>query len=81
MSTRTTRPQKRPALSRELVLAGAVALTDDGGVYYVATKTEIFDAIVDVVFSEIDLPTVDGDWRAEIHLRATSARHVLQRHS
>src|SRR6478736_10130546 len=49
--------------------------------YYVANKDEILDAIVDVVFSEIDLPTVDGDWRAEIRLRATSARHVLRRHS
>ena len=35
--------------------------------YYVANKSEIFDAIVDGVFSEISLPTVDGDWRAEIH--------------
>ena len=34
--------------------------------YYVANKSEILDAIVDVVFSEIDLPTVDGDWRSEI---------------
>jgi len=49
--------------------------------YYVANKDEILDAIVDVVFSEIDLPTVDGDWRAEVHLRTTSARHVLRRHS
>ena len=49
--------------------------------YYVANKGEILDAIVDVVFSEIELPTIDGDWRAEIRLRATSARHVLRRHS
>lgn len=49
--------------------------------YYVANKNEILDAIVDVVFSEIDLPTVDGDWRSEVHLTATSARHVLRRHS
>jgi AcrR family transcriptional regulator len=49
--------------------------------YYVANKSEILDAIVDVVFSEIDLPTVDGDWRSEIRLRAHSARQVLRRHS
>ena len=96
-STRTG----RPALSRERVVAGAVALADAQGIaaltirslaqhlgvkpmslyYYVANKSEILDAIVDVVFSEIDLPTVDGDWRSEIRLRATSARHVLRRHS
>jgi AcrR family transcriptional regulator len=49
--------------------------------YYVANKSEILDAIVDVVFREIDLPTVDGDWRSEIRLRAHSARQVLRRHS
>ena len=49
--------------------------------YYVANKGEILDAIVDVVFGEIELPTMDGDWRAEVSLRATSARHVLRRHS
>jgi AcrR family transcriptional regulator len=91
----------RPALSRERVLQGAVAVADARGIaaltirslaqhlgvkpmslyYYVANKNEILDAIVDVVFGEIDLPTVDGDWRSEVHLRATSARHVLRRHS
>jgi AcrR family transcriptional regulator len=91
----------RPALSRERVLQGAVAVADARGIaaltirslaqhlgvkpmslyYYVANKNEILDAIVDVVFGEIDLPTVGGDWRSEVHLRATSARHVLRRHS
>ena len=42
--------------------------------YHVANKSEILDGIVDCVFSEIDLPTVDGDWRAEIARRAISAR-------
>ena len=49
--------------------------------HYVANKSEILDAIVDVVFSEIDLPTAVADWRGEIHLRATSARRVLHQHS
>ena len=93
--------QGRPALSRERVVEGAVAIADARGIaaltirslaqhlgvkpmslyYYVANKSEILDAIVDVVFSEIDLPTVDGDWRSEVSLRATSARRVLRRHS
>ena len=93
--------QGRPALSRERVVQGAVAIADARGIaaltirslaqhlgvkpmslyYYVANKSEILDAIVDVVFSEIDLPTVDGDWRSEVRLRATSARRVLRRHS
>jgi AcrR family transcriptional regulator len=49
--------------------------------HYVAGKDEILDGIVDLVFSEIDLPTVDGDWRSEMVRRATSARAVLRRHS
>ncbi len=50
--------------------------------YYVANKSEILDGIVDVVFSEIDVPPGDGDgdWRLEIRRRATSARRVLTRH-
>ena len=31
--------------------------------HYFANKSEILDGIVDVVFSEIDLPPGDGDWR------------------
>jgi AcrR family transcriptional regulator len=49
--------------------------------YYFANKSEILDGIVDVVFSEIDLPTSDGDWQSVIRHRAISARRVLARHS
>src|SRR5918997_1745249 len=48
--------------------------------YYFANKSEILDGIVDVVFSEIDLPPGDGDWQSEIRRRANSARRVLARH-
>jgi AcrR family transcriptional regulator len=48
--------------------------------YHVANKDEILDGIVDVVFSEIELPAADGDWRAELRRRAASARQVLRRH-
>jgi AcrR family transcriptional regulator len=48
--------------------------------YYVANKDEILDGIVDLVFSEIQLPAVGGDWRAEIRRRAHSARSVLRAH-
>ncbi|HEX8496524.1 MAG TPA: TetR/AcrR family transcriptional regulator [Actinomycetales bacterium] len=49
--------------------------------HYVATKDEILDALVDRVFGEIDLPSPDGQWRAEFARRAHSARAVLRRHS
>lgn len=48
--------------------------------YYVANKDEILDGIVDLVFSEIELPEVGGDWRAEMRRRAHSARRVLRAH-
>ncbi len=48
--------------------------------HYVANKDDILDGIVDLVFSEIELPSPDGDWRAEMRRRAISARSVLRRH-
>jgi AcrR family transcriptional regulator len=48
--------------------------------HHVANKDEILDGIVDLVFSEIELPLPDGDWRSEMHRRAISARRVLRCH-
>ncbi|WP_369745455.1 TetR/AcrR family transcriptional regulator [Paenarthrobacter sp. AMU7] len=48
--------------------------------YYVANKDEILDGIVDMVFSEIELPAADGDWRKEMELRAHRMRSALRRH-
>lgn len=62
------------------------SLADELGVkpmavyHYVATKNEILDGIVDSVFSDIALPSVTGEWRAEMRRRAHSARDVLRRH-
>jgi AcrR family transcriptional regulator len=48
--------------------------------HYVTGKDEILDGIVDLVFSEIELPASGGDWRSQMRLRANSARHALRRH-
>ena len=48
--------------------------------HYVSNKEEIVDGIVDVVYSEIDLPTPGGEWRTEMRIRAHSARRVLAVH-
>lgn len=48
--------------------------------YYVANKGEILDAIIDMVFSEIDLPSTAGHWQTEMRRRACSVREALQRH-
>lgn len=48
--------------------------------HYVANKDEIIDGIVDMVFSEIDLPATEGEWQAEMRRRGISARRVLRVH-
>jgi AcrR family transcriptional regulator len=48
--------------------------------HYFTNKDEILDGIVDLVFGEMELPSADGEWRAEITRRAASARSVLRRH-
>ena len=48
--------------------------------HHVANKSEIVDGIVDLVFSEIELPSASGAWRPEMKRRARSARQVLRRH-
>ena len=48
--------------------------------HYVANKEELLDAMVDVVFDEIELPTDAGGWRPAMRRRAMSARQVLARH-
>ncbi len=47
---------------------------------HVANKDDIVDGIVDLVFSEIDLPSAGAVWRAAMRQRAISAREVLSRH-
>ena len=47
---------------------------------HVASKGDLLDGMIDLVFSEIDLPSGDGDWRAAMRGRAISARQVLHRH-
>ena len=48
--------------------------------HHVANKDEILDGIVDIVFSEIELPTIGGEWHSEMRRRAASAREAMRRH-
>lgn len=48
--------------------------------YHVASKDDILDGMVDLVFSEIILPPASGEWKAAMRDRAQSARNVYQRH-
>ena len=55
--------------------AGAMSLY-----HYVANKDELLDAMIDVVFGEIELPATGTDWRSAMRRRSVSARQVLARH-
>ena len=47
---------------------------------HVASKDDLLDGMVDIVFGEIDPPAPDGDWKAELRKRAVSTREALGRH-
>ena len=55
--------------------AGAMSLY-----HYVASKDELLDAMIDVVFEEIELPPEETDWQSAMRSRSISARQVLARH-
>ena len=47
---------------------------------HVRNKEELLNGMVDIVFSEIDLPAAGEDWPTAMRRRAISARHALKRH-
>lgn len=55
--------------------AGAMSLY-----HYVASKDELLDAMIDVVFAEIEVPPEDTDWQSAMRRESLSMRDVLARH-
>ena len=47
---------------------------------HVANKDDLIDAMVDIAFSEIGLPTGGADWKLAMRQRAIALRDVLARH-
>jgi AcrR family transcriptional regulator len=47
---------------------------------HVANKDDLIDAMVDVVFGEIGVPSGGGDWKASMRRRAIAVRDALARH-
>lgn len=60
----------------EDVGAGAMSLY-----YHVPNKDALLDAMVDAVFSEIEQPSAEVDWKSAMRRRALSTREALHRHS
>jgi AcrR family transcriptional regulator len=48
--------------------------------YYVPNKTELIDGMIDIVFSEIEPPSPELDWKTAMRRRAVSTREALNRH-
>lgn len=48
--------------------------------HHVPGKEQIVDGMVDLVFSEIDMPPADLPWKDAMRVRSVSAREVLNRH-
>ena len=55
--------------------AGAMSLY-----HYVPNKEQLIDGMVDIVFSEIEPPSLELDWKTAMRRRALSTREVLNRH-
>src|SRR6185295_15105513 len=47
---------------------------------HVASKDDLIDAMVDIVFVEIGVPAGGGDWRTSMRRRAIALRQALFRH-
>ncbi len=47
---------------------------------HVTNKDDLLDGMIDMLFSEIDLPAGELEWRAIMRLRAISVRTVMNRH-
>jgi AcrR family transcriptional regulator len=47
---------------------------------HVANKNDLLDGMVDVVFSEIEVPEQTADWRGSMRRRGLSMRDALHRH-
>jgi AcrR family transcriptional regulator len=47
---------------------------------HVANKDDLLDGMTDAVFSEIELPSAEDDWRTAMRERAISVRTALSRH-
>lgn len=62
-------------LAKELHLESPMSLYN-----HVGNREDLLDGLVDIVFSQIELPEIGGDWKTEMAKRATSTRDALRRH-
>ena len=93
-------PRRDRGLTREEIVATAIAIADSEGVdavsmrriarelnagvmslyWYVASKEELHDLMLEAFEAEIAVPEPSGDWRADLRAFARSTRAVMMRH-
>lgn len=61
-------------------LAPAVGVKPMSLYNHVANKSDLLDGMIDLVFSEIGLPSCGDDWKTAMRQRALSVRRVMSRH-
>jgi AcrR family transcriptional regulator len=61
-------------------LADELGVTPMAIYNYMPSKEAIIDGMVEAVFTEIDLPPVEDDWKTAMRRRCVSMREVLLRH-
>jgi AcrR family transcriptional regulator len=61
-------------------LAGKLGIEAMSLYHHVKNKDDLLDGMVDLVFSEINLPVAGQDWQAVLQDRAESTRTALTRH-
>jgi AcrR family transcriptional regulator len=48
--------------------------------YYVPNKVDLIDGMIDIVFGEIEPPSIELEWKTAMRRRAVSTREALNRH-
>jgi AcrR family transcriptional regulator len=61
-------------------LAGILGVAPMALYHHVASKDDLIDSMIDVVFGEIGLPSGGADWKTAMRERGISLRDVLARH-
>jgi AcrR family transcriptional regulator len=61
-------------------LADELGVSAMSAYYYVPNKARLVDGMINIVFSEIEPPSLDDDWKTAMRRRAVSTREALNRH-
>jgi AcrR family transcriptional regulator len=61
-------------------LADELGVSPMSPYYYVPNKDRLIDGMIDIVFGEIEPPSLELDWKEAMRRRAVSTRAALSRH-